>query len=236
MTKESKINKIYRLKMFKFKILILFVIFLTFGCQPKDINNVTGGCSTKEISGPTPAPVGGGINMQEQSKKILMVIAPQNFRDEEYNIPKKILSDAGYKVITASKVKTKVKGMLGTVVTPDVLLSEINVQEYVATVFVGGSGAQVYWNDESVHHIVHQSIKDDQVVSAICIAPVILAKAGILKNRKATVFPSSKTELVSGGANYTGAEVEVDGRIVTASGPEAAELFGTKILELLKTK
>jgi len=71
------------------------------------------------------------------------------------------------------------------------------------------------------------------VVGAICIAPGILARAGILKGRKATVFPSEIEALKRNGAFYTALPVVIDGRIVTASGPEAAEEFGKALVKTL---
>jgi protease I len=73
-----------------------------------------------------------------------------------------------------------------------------------------------------------------KIVAAICLAPAILAKAGLLSGVKATCTPDEEENLVAGGAEYTGAPVEVDGKIVTGSGPDAARRFGEKIVELLK--
>ena len=68
-----------------------------------------------------------------------------------------------------------------------------------------------------------------KVVAAICIAPVILARAGLLKGKRATVFPDGIPELEKAGAVYTAQSVERDGRIITGNGPEAAEAFGREI-------
>ena len=73
-----------------------------------------------------------------------------------------------------------------------------------------------------------------KIIAAICIAPVTLANAGILNGKKATVFPSGKNDLIRNGAKYTGDSVTVDGNIITANGPMAAEAFGKKIVEMLK--
>ena len=76
--------------------------------------------------------------------------------------------------------------------------------------------------------------KQNKIIAAICIAPVTLANAGILNGKKATVFPSGKNDLIRNGAKYTGDSVTVDGNIITANGPMAAEAFGKKIVEMLK--
>ena len=57
----------------------------------------------------------------KNSKKILMIIAHQNFRDEELLIPKKLFENEGYEVIIASTSLEPAKGMLGAVVTPKIL-------------------------------------------------------------------------------------------------------------------
>ena len=73
-----------------------------------------------------------------------------------------------------------------------------------------------------------------KITAAICIAPVILANAGLLNGKKATSFPSEENALEDKGAAFTGNPVEADGLIVTAEGPKAARDFGKKIAQLLK--
>jgi protease I len=47
------------------------------------------------------------------------------------------------------------------------------------------------------------------------------------------VYPDGAPILKEQGANYTGGTVEVDGRIITGNGPEAAQAFGEKLAQLL---
>jgi protease I len=70
-------------------------------------------------------------------------------------------------------------------------------------------------------------------VSAICLAPVTLANAGLLLGKRATAYPSAEGFLEWKGAIYTGRPVEIAGTIVTASGPEAVEEFARAIAELM---
>jgi len=71
-------------------------------------------------------------------------------------------------------------------------------------------------------------------VAAICIAPVTLANAGLLKGRKATVFSSCAEQIKQKDAIYTGNPVEQDNGFITASGTEAAHSFGQALLQALK--
>ncbi len=166
-------------------------------------------------------------------KKVVMIISKNNFRDEEYLQPKEILTKAKVKVITASSSKGTAKGMLGATQNVDISVNEIDAKNYDAVIFIGGSGASEYFDNKQAHKIVRDAISGKKILGAICIAPITLAKAGVFKNKKATVFSSEVEELKKWGANYTGKKVEVDGNIITASGPEAAKQFGEKILEIL---
>lgn len=171
-----------------------------------------------------------------KARKILMIIACKNFRDEELTTPKKMLEANGYDVTVASREKSGCTGMLGATATVDTLLSEVNVDEYDGIIFVGGVGAKIYINDPLAHKIARQAVKNGKILGAICIAPSILAKAGVLKGKKATVWQGKEfiSILKKGGANYTAEKVTVDGKIITAHGPDAASQFGEKIIEMLK--
>lgn len=168
-----------------------------------------------------------------EGKKILFVIASRDFRDPEYTKPRAVLEGAGAEIKVASSTTEVSVGAEGTRVRPDLLLRDANAGDYDAVVFVGGAGSSEYFADPAAHKLVQEMNRLGKLVSAICIAPNTLARAGILAGRRVTSFPSVKDDLVSSGANYTGSSVEVDGRIITASGPPAAEEFGEKIKKCL---
>ena len=166
-------------------------------------------------------------------KKVVMIIAQDNFRDEELFQPKEILEKNGIEVKIASTSLNSIKGMLGGKAQADILVQDIDIKNFAALIFVGGSGATQYWDDPLAHKLTKDALALDKVVAAICIAPVTLAKAGILKGRRATVFSSEAALLKANGANYTGSGVEKDGKIITASGPAAAKEFGEEIAKAL---
>jgi len=124
--------------------------------------------------------------------------------------------------------------MLGAQVKPDLLLKDVAVSDYDAIVFVGGSGAQEYWNDPVAHAIAKEAVAQGKVLAAICIAPTTLAKAGVLQGKKVTAFSSEAGALKACGANYTGASVERDGLLITANGPQAATKFAEEIAKALE--
>ncbi len=168
-----------------------------------------------------------------EGKKVAMVIAHQRFRDEEYLRPKEILEKEGVAVTTVSSKTDIAIGTLGAKVKPDLTLNDLKVKDYDALLFVGGGGAEEYWNNQKAHSIAVEAVQRKKVLGAICIAPVILANAGLLYGKKATVYESEIDKIKGKGAVYNGLPVERDGNIVTANGPEAAEEFGMVIVEAL---
>jgi protease I len=168
-------------------------------------------------------------------KKAVFVIAQDNFQDEEFLRPKEVLEQNGIEVTVASTTLNEATGMLGGRVKPDILVSDVNARDFDAVVFIGGSGATQYLNDPLAHQLASEAVNADKVVGAICIAPAILANAGLLKGKRATVFSQEGNTLKSGGADYTARPVEKDGNIITASGPEAAREFGEELVKKLLT-
>ncbi|MFA5100055.1 MAG: DJ-1/PfpI family protein [Candidatus Omnitrophota bacterium] len=169
-------------------------------------------------------------------ERALLIIAPVNFRDEEFFETKAILDKAGIQVTVAGKTTAIAKGKLGGTVKPDIALASVRIPDYDAVAFIGGSGAAVYFDDPQAHRIAKEAIEHHKLLAAICIAPAILARAGVLKGVKATVFPDDAAELTANGAEYTGKPVEKDGMIITGAGPEAAAEFGRAIADHLTRK
>ena len=168
--------------------------------------------------------------------KVLMIIAQDGFRDEELLIPKDILESAGHSVKVASITRNKAKGMLGAEIIPELAVHEANVDFFDAVVVVGGVGSPQLAQHQEVVDIVRQANRKGKVVAAICLAPVVLAKAGVLATKKATVSRSqdSLKTFKENDVVYKDELVVVDGNIITAVGPAAAEEFGKKIVEILK--
>ncbi|RKY29834.1 MAG: DJ-1 family protein [Candidatus Omnitrophota bacterium] len=170
------------------------------------------------------------------TKKVLMVIAFDKFRDEEYSEPRKIIEENGYKVVVASWKKGIATGMLGKKVKVDITLKDIKVDDYDGVIFPGGIGASRYFENKIVWRIIQEFHNKKKVVGALCLSPVILANAGILKGKKATCWFSVARMIKKKGAIYTGKKVEIDGLIITGNGPSAAKEFGEKYLKLLSYK
>lgn len=170
----------------------------------------------------------------ERTNKVVFIIAHERFRDEEYFEPKAVLEEADYEVVTASSYLTPASGKLGGTAEVDVIFSEINVDNYDAIVFVGGPGVVTYWDDWRAQALGRLFKDNDKPVCAICSAPVILARAGLLEGKKATSFPGDRESMEKEGVEYSEGPLEYDFGILTGNGPDAAYDFGKAIVRLLK--
>jgi protease I len=169
----------------------------------------------------------------ETMSKIALIIAFEKFRDEEYANPKEVLEQAGFTTVTVSSRLGTATGKLGMEVNVDMTLDQLVVQDYAAILFIGGPGSFDYYDNPLCHKIAQDTLKAGRILGAICAAPGILAKAGVLKGKKATMFDDTRV-LGENGAIYTGAGVEIDGYIITATGPATAEAWGEAIVQAIK--
>jgi len=173
-----------------------------------------------------------------ENKKVAIIMAFKDFRDAEYFVLKEILERTGTKVTPASTQKGKALGADGGDVDIYLTLEELELVDFDAIVFIGGPGALKELDDEKSYNIIKETVLQNKVLGSICISPVILAKAGVLKGKKATVWNSTLDRgpikiLKENGAIYIPEEVVIDGKIITANGPDAAEEFGTKLVGVL---
>ena len=168
--------------------------------------------------------------------KILVAVAPEKFRDEELAEPVAALLKAGIEYDIASTRRGSCTGMLGGKTTATLSFDDIDPKRYEGLVIVGGAGSQTHlWNDELLIPIVNIFHQHGKVIAAICLAPVVLARSGILKGKKATYFenPASFREMRIGGAVVVNKPVVTDGRVITANGPTASKAFADEIVHAL---
>lgn len=173
------------------------------------------------------------------SKKALVIIAQQNYQDREYERTRAALERGGLEVAVASSAGGICTGKSGGSVSGAIPLQQITVTDYDLIAFIGGPGAEAYVSHPEALRIAHEAARADMPLGAICIAPLILAKAKVLEGRKATVWDDGAGTqagiLIQAGATYTGDSVTRDGMIVTGNGPEASEEFGRTLVELARS-
>jgi protease I len=168
--------------------------------------------------------------------KLLVVIAPERFRDEELFEPLSVFQKAGIAYDIASVKAGTCTGMLGGKCDATLDLTRIQAGSYDGIVVIGGAGSPEFlWGNSRLHALVAEFAKSGKVVSAICLSPVVLARAGMLAGKKATVYRTadSVAEMRKGGADLRNDAVVMDGKFITANGPGAARRFGEEIVSAL---
>ena len=166
-------------------------------------------------------------------KKAVLIIAKEVFRDEELFDTQKALEEESVTTTIASSIVGTCKGKLGQNARSTVLVKDLSADDYDAIIFVGGNGAMQYYDDPAAILLATQAREKEKVLAAICIAPRILANAHLLEGITSTCYISEAENIKQLGANYTGNDVEQDGKTITANGPHAAYNFGKKIAKEL---
>jgi protease I len=165
----------------------------------------------------------------------LLIIAQDGYQDHEYEGTRAGLEEAGVTVSVASAQAGECKGKLGGRVMADIAMKDVDLSVFDRVAFIGGPGAAVYAKHPDALRIAHEAVGRTMPLGAICIAPTILAAAGVLRWKKATVWNEDGKQrdvLEDAGATFVDEPVVIDGLIVTANGPEAATEFGKAVAKL----
>jgi protease I len=174
---------------------------------------------------PARAPAG------EPGRTVLVYLPQQLFNEQEFEPALRRLSLAGVDTRLVASDSGVAVSMSQLVVRLDLALRDVNVADYAGIVLVGGSGAAIYWDDSLLQARCREFAGSGKVVAAIGIAPVTLARAGVLKGRKATVFRDATTVewLRQAGARYSFNGVVADRGVITAVSSEQARAFGQAV-------
>jgi len=172
--------------------------------------------------------------MTLENKKILMVVAPRAFKDAECFTPKEAFEKEGATVQVASMSAGTAESEQGKTIKVDFSVDEVRPDNFDAVVFVGGPGMRSMVAEPSFVDLARDFHDSGKLTAAICSAPVILANAGILTGKRATVHESGQTELEENGVFFTGEAVTSTDNVITANGPGAAKGFANAIIKHLK--
>jgi protease I len=174
--------------------------------------------------------------MQLCGRHLLMVVAPTDYRDEELAVPRRLFEAAGARVTVASTRTGGTRGMRGGRAVALAAIDRVRVDDVDAVLIVGGDGARVHlWDHAGLLTLVRQAQALGKLLGAICLAPVVLARAGLVTGGEVSVWrsPEALAELDRCRVRAAAAEVTVAGRIVTANGPEAAQRWASAIIAAL---
>ena len=145
-----------------------------------------------------------------------------------------LLRRAEIEVVTAGLEPGAVTGSRGTVLIPDSTLDAEQAGHFDMIVLPGGMpGARHLEADPRVQTLLRLHQAEGRFTAAICAAPGILARAGLLDGRCATGYPGTLDATEFPQVRLVDDPVVVDGKVVTSRGPGTAMAFALSLIELL---
>jgi protease I len=171
--------------------------------------------------------------MRLEGKRIA-ILSENMYQEMELWVPYFRLKEEGaeVKIVGAGGARTYTSKH-GYPVNVDVQADQVSAVEFDAVIVPGGYAPDMMRRHDGMVRLVREAAQQGKVVAAICHAGWMLVSAGILKGRRATSFFSIKDDLVAAGANWTDAEVVVDGNLITSRKPDDLPAFCRAIVSAL---
>ncbi len=158
-----------------------------------------------------------------------LVLLAEGFEEIEAVTIIDVLRRGEVAVTTASLAGKHVRGAHDISIEADALLERVSVDDFDALVLPGGPAAKTLRDDERAQAAIRRAAEREKLVAALCAAPTALDAAGVLRGKRATVYPGN--ELPS--ARVVDADVVEDGKVITGRGPGLSLAFALKVLERL---
>lgn len=160
---------------------------------------------------------------------MVYVFLADGFEETEMIAPWDILIRGGLEVKLVGVTGEYVTGAHSITVKSDMSLDEVDVKKGDMFILPGGMpGTSNLDKNEKVREIILEAYNEGKYVAAICAAPMVLGKLGILKGKKATCFPGFEEYL--DGAHLVREHAVRDGNVVTSIGAGGALEFGFALL------
>lgn len=164
---------------------------------------------------------------------VAILLAP-GFEESEAIVPADLLRRAGVEVALVSIGDLLVESSHHITVRADMTLAELDSARVELLFLPGGlGGVDNLSKDDRVAALAREVADKGNYVTAICAAPTLLGRYGLLKGTRAVCYPGMEAGLV-GAQVQTGTPVVTDGRVVTGEAAGSAIPFGLKLVETLK--
>lgn len=178
-----------------------------------------------------------GVRVRLQGKRIL-IMATDGFEESELFGPRQILIEMGAEVRLASPSLKPIQGTVlddpGRAIRPDLTIGEARAEDFDALILPGGviNPDALRTNEEAVA-LIRAFVAAYKPVAAICHGPWLLVEADVLRGKKATCWPSIRTDLRNAGAILLDEAAVTDGMLVTSRKPNDVAEFTEALARLL---
>jgi 4-methyl-5(b-hydroxyethyl)-thiazole monophosphate biosynthesis len=162
---------------------------------------------------------------------MIAVLLANGFEEIEALTPIDVLRRAGLEVLSCGLNGKRIKGSHGIFVEADLLPEEVKLDEVTMAIFPGGMpGATNIDAHPFTDKAIDAVTKNGGRLAAICAAPLVLGRRGLLDGKRATCYPGFEGELT--GAVVTGKGVVTDGSVTTAKGMGVALEFAKELVRV----
>ncbi len=159
---------------------------------------------------------------------MIYIFLADGFEEVEALAPLDILRRANLDTVTVGVTGEFVTGAHNITVKADIALSDVKFENIDAVILPGGlEGTENLDKNEIVKNAVKYADDNKKLVCAICAAPSILGKMGLLKGKKATCYPGFEDTFY--GGEYVKQSVAVCDNFITSDGMGSAYKFGFEI-------
>lgn len=159
---------------------------------------------------------------------MILLLLADGFEEIEALTPLDVLRRLGADVKTAGISGNFVTGSHGITVKADILPEEVNLDEIEHIILPGGMPGSINLDASPyTDAFINAALSRGGKIGAICAAPLVLGRRGLLKNKEAVCYPGFEAELK--GAVISEKSVVTDGNITTAKGMGAALAFSKRL-------
>jgi protease I len=177
--------------------------------------------------------------MPQIAQTRILIVATDGFEEWELFGPREILQKRGAEVVLASLKRDPIQATVhddpGKTIRPDATVDEVVADDFDALILPGGvRNPDQLRTHRAVIELIREFDRQGKPIGAICHGPWLLVEADLLRERRATSWPSIRTDLRNAGAKVVDEPAVTDGIIVTSRKPEDVEAFTEALIDLLK--
>ena len=169
----------------------------------------------------------------------ILILATDGFEESELFGPREILMQRGARVSLASPTRAPIQATVmddpGKTIRPDLTVDEAEADAFDALLLPGGvRNPDTLRTNVSAIKLIRAFAEAGKPVAAICHGPWLLVEADVLRGRRATCWPSIRTDLANAGAILADEPAVTDGNIVTSRNPQDVEEFTNAVIDLIE--
>ena len=169
----------------------------------------------------------------------ILIMATNRFEESELFGPREILVGRGAKVSLASLDRDEIMATVhddpGKTILPDLTIAEARAEDYDALLLPGGVGNPDRLRmDEAAVALIKAFDAAGKPIGAICHAPWLLAEADLLRGKRATSWPSIRTDIRNAGAEVVDEAAVTDGHLVTSRKPDDVPAFTAALIAAIE--